>query len=71
MSKFVIEVRGVHIQPYSIGDYAYPNWPYLLKNFKPWNPAFVDQISFDSFVNSGRVAIEQAFGDLKNRWRIL
>ena len=26
---------------------------------------------FDSSVNSGRVVIEQAFGSLKNRWRIL
>ena len=26
---------------------------------------------FDSSVNSGRVVIEQAFGALKNRWRIL
>ena len=27
--------------------------------------------NFDSSVNSGRVVIEQAFGALKNRWRIL
>ena len=26
---------------------------------------------FDSVVNRGRVVIEQAFGGLKNRWRIL
>lgn len=71
LSEPVIEVRGVHIQPYLIGDSAYPSQPYLLKNFKPQNPALVDQIRFDSSVNSGRVAIEQAFGDLKNRWRIL
>ena len=26
---------------------------------------------FDSSVNTGRVVIEQVFGSLKNRWRIL
>ena len=30
-----------------------------------------DSSNFDSSVNSGRVVIEQAFGALKNRWRIL
>ena len=30
-----------------------------------------DSPRFDSSVNSGRVVIEQAFGALKNRWRIL
>ena len=30
-----------------------------------------DLYRFDSFVNSGRVVIEQAFGSLKNRWCIL
>jgi hypothetical protein len=31
----------------------------------------VDQIQFDQFLNKGRVLIENAFGTLKNRWRIL
>ena len=43
----------------------------MLKNYKPANPAMMDKMRFDSVVNGGRVVIEQAFGSLKNRWRIL
>jgi hypothetical protein len=71
LSEPSIEVKGVCVQPYLIGDTAYPSHPYLLKNFKPQNPALVDKKIFDSSVNSGRVVIEYAFRDLKNRLRIL
>lgn len=43
----------------------------MLKNFALANPAMVDHKRFDSSMNSGRIVIEQAFGSLKNRWRIL
>ena len=43
----------------------------MLKNYKSANPTMVDKMRFDSAVNGGRVVIEQAFGSLKNRWRIL
>jgi hypothetical protein len=67
-----IIVRGVQIQPFLIGDSAYLSRPYLLKNFKPGNdPVLHDQVRFDSAINSGKVVIENAFGALKNRWRIL
>ena len=59
------------MKPYLIGDSAYPSRPYLLKNYKPTNPAFRDQKRFDASINTGRVVIEHAFGALKNRWRIL
>ena len=59
------------MKPYLIEDSTYPNRPYLLKNYKPTNPAFHDQKRFDAFINTGRVVIEHAFGALKNRWRIL
>jgi hypothetical protein len=71
LSEPSIHVKGVCVQLYLIGDTTYPSHPYLLKNFKPQNPTLVDQRIFDSSVNSGKVAIEHAFGDLKNRWRIL
>ena len=60
MSKPVIEVRGVRIQSYLIGDSVYLSRLYLLKNFKLRNPVLVDQIRFDSSVNLGRIAIKQA-----------
>jgi hypothetical protein len=54
-----------------IGDATYPIRTYLQKNWKIRNPAHVDKIRYDSNMNSGRVVIKNAFGSLKNRWRIL
>jgi len=61
----------VHIQLYLLGDATYPIWPYLLKGYKFRNSDMVDQIGFDQFMNKGHVLIKNAFGILKNRWRIL
>ena len=38
----IIHLGGTEIQPYLIGDTAYPSRPYLLCNFKLGNPAMVD-----------------------------
>ena len=56
-----------------LGDSTYPSRLYLIKSFKPSpnDPKFQDKIMFDESLNYGRVVIEQAFGALKNRWRIL
>ena len=54
---------------YLIVDSAYPIRPYLMKNWKALND--VQKKRFDSAMNSSRVTIENAFGALKNRWRIL
>ena len=73
MSEPVLEIGGVEVRPYLLGDSAYPSRPYLLKIFKAnvTDPRFNDKKRFDESVNSGRVVIEHAFGALKNRWRIL
>ena len=70
LAKPIIRLRNICIQPYLIGDTTYPSRPYMLKNYKPANPAMVNKMRFDSAVNGGRVAIEQTFGSLKNRWHI-
>ena len=55
--------------PYLIADSAYLICLYLMKNWKASND--VQKKRFDNAMNSRRVAIENAFGTLKNRWRIL
>ncbi len=77
ISKFTIgidalhNIRGVETFPYIVGDSTYPICPYLLKNFKPWNPTLeMDKIWFDQLMNWGHVSIENSFRILKNCWRI-
>ena len=65
----VVSVGGIQCTPYLIGDSAYPIRTYLMKNWKV--PNDLQKKRFDSSMNSGRVVIEQTFGTLKNRWRIL
>ncbi len=55
---------------YLLGDASYASWYYLLRNFKPVD-GNLEKIMFDQQMNVGRVSIENAFGILKNRWRIL
>ena len=71
LAEPISRLRNINIQPYLIGDTAHPSMPYMLKNYKPANPAMVDKMRFDSAVNDGMVVIEQVFGSLKYRWRIL
>jgi hypothetical protein len=66
----VVIVDGTHIQPFLLGDAGYPSRTYLLRNYKPVD-GDVDKIRFDRQINGGRVSIENAFGLLKMRWRIL
>ena len=66
----VVLVRGTRVRPYLLADAGYPSREYMLRNFKPAD-GNVDKIRFDMQMNAGRVLVENAFGLLKGRWRIL
>ena len=70
MATLVLIVDRTHIKFFLLGDVGYPSRTYLLQNYKPADED-VDKIRFDIQINDGRVSIENAFGLLKMRWRIL
>ena len=48
LAKPITHLSGMEIIPYLVGDTAYPSRPYMLKNFKPEDPAMVDKIRYVS-----------------------
>ncbi|XP_037950861.1 protein ALP1-like [Teleopsis dalmanni] len=54
---------------YIIGDAAYPLCNWIMKNYR--DELTVEETSFNLYLNQARIVVEQAFGRLKGRWRIL
>ena len=66
-----IQVIGGHeIQPYLVGDSAYPLSRWLQKPY-PEGTRDPSEIQFNKQLSAARVKVECAFGILKGRWRIL
>jgi len=70
LKKPIVVVQGFKIKPYLLINVGYANQNYLLCNFKSID-GNLDKIMFDQQMNVGKVNIENVFGILKNRWRIL
>ncbi|MCO5601846.1 hypothetical protein L7F22_055971 [Adiantum nelumboides] len=72
LSESLIELNRLSIRPYLVDDSAYKPTSFLLKAFKfkaRQNLALKN--AFDKQIAKGRVKVENAFGILKNRCRIL
>lgn len=67
----VVTVRGHHVRPYIVGDWCYPLLSFLLTPFSSNATGTPAQNAFDAALFRARSAVEQAFGVLKARWRIL
>ena len=52
-----------------LGDPAYPLMNWLVKGYS--GSLTQQQESFNAYLNSARITIEQTIGKLKSRWRIL
>ncbi len=63
-------VEGLKIKLYLFRNASYASRDYVLCNFKPIDGNF-DKIMFDQQMNVSKVNIENAFGILINKWRIL
>ena len=66
----VVRIGANEIKPYLVGDSAYPLASWLQKPF-PEATRDPEEIAFNRALSAARVAVECAFGMLKNRWRIL
>lgn len=65
-----LNISGVPIKPYLLGDPAYPLKSSLLRGFTGRNLS-EPQVRFNEKLSSARMCIERAFGRLKGRFRIL
>ena len=65
-----MRIRGNELKPYLVRDSAYPLASWLQKLF-PEATRDPEEVAFNKGLFAARVAVECAFGMLKNRWRIL
>lgn len=65
------DIEGVEVGPLLVGDSAYPLTSWLLTPFRQTPTLTEEHTAFNKSLSQARVTIEQAFGILKGRWRIL
>ena len=65
-----MQIGCTDIKPYLVGESAYPLASWLQKPF-PEATKDPEEIAFNKALSNARVAVECAFGMLKNHWCIL
>ncbi|MCO5592765.1 hypothetical protein L7F22_046768 [Adiantum nelumboides] len=70
LSEPLIELNHLSIKPYLVGDSVYKPTSFLTFKSKARQDLALKN-AFDKQIAKGRVKVENAFGILKNRWRIL
>ncbi|XP_071490668.1 uncharacterized protein [Diadema antillarum] len=65
------EINGVDVEPVILGDSAYPLLPWLMKPFPDNGQLSREQRQYNYRQSRARMVVENAFGRLKGRWRIL
>lgn len=64
-------VDGVEIPVHIIGDAAYPLKQWLIKGFNQHHQLSQEHARYTHALSSARMAVENAFEQLKGRWRCL
>ena len=71
LAEPTIEIKGTDLRPLIVGDSAYPLKTWLICPFRYNGVLTPEQRRFNRELSRGRVVIEQAFGLMKGRWRVL
>ncbi|KAL2099810.1 hypothetical protein ACEWY4_004204 [Coilia grayii] len=71
LPQCVRTIEGQDIPLFLIGDPAYPLLSWLMKGYKNSPRLSPEQESFNTFLSSAQVGVENTFGMLKARWRVL
>ncbi|VFQ65800.1 unnamed protein product [Cuscuta campestris] len=66
-----MNVRGLNVRPYIIGDWGFPLLSFLLTPFTGNGTGSPAQNVFDEMLMKGRKTVEEAIGLLKGRWKIM
>lgn len=64
-------IGGVNVPLLILGDSAYPSLPWLIKAYHEHPNMSAAQKNFNYLQSRSRMVVENAFGRLKGRWRIL
>jgi hypothetical protein len=67
----ILDLGGELVKPFIIGDSAYPLLMNMQKTFTQRGGNDIYKDAYDKAFRRGRVKIENAFAQLKNRWRVM